>query len=540
MSSVSGYLPAIQYMCKMCHDLAGRNASAVEWQPAYMYNQNLDDMWAEYLRDDPDMVCFSVYLWNANATHQLAQRIREQHPHKTLILGGPDVQWRTHQQYLLDHPWYDYIVYGDPEHAFTRLLDHVIDGQDDPATIPNLIYLQDGSAIKTRHEVYRGELYHSHSPWLHCRDWVVRDSQRTWNMGLQPNAAWESDRGCPYDCSFCDWQMGLHHKVTRKKYDVLEEIQMFAELGIYINFANANFGMFQDDQQAMEKIWQLMSSGEYPRFSHADPSWAKLHKKQVHDIICQQHKYFGFVSVKPSLQTITPHVLENIDRPSIPWQEYKEMIVDLRQRYDQVHFYPQLIAGLPGETRESWDNNMIEFIGLAPLSSIICFHWHMLPNSPAYLSGYQERHQLKVLPSVIPYEDSHKVSAVSEGDSVADMLMASYNNPQPLSYACDIVWGSNSHDIDDALYMLIAAGMMIPMQQRTGADPARMRSTYRALRTPMWDRARRDGDLFRAQHERLGRMPAYVLHDGRVFQYFEAWNKPFSMELLLNRGASRP
>ena len=27
---------------------------------------------------------------------------------------------------------------------------------------------------------------------------------------------WETDRGCPFGCSFCDWSAGLHHKVTQK------------------------------------------------------------------------------------------------------------------------------------------------------------------------------------------------------------------------------------------------------------------------------------------------------------------------------------
>ena len=60
---------------------------------------------------------------------------------------------------------------------------------------------------------------------------------------------WETNRGCPFQCTFCDWGSATASKVSRFEMDRLErEIKWMAEKKIkYIFVCDANFGIQKRD-----------------------------------------------------------------------------------------------------------------------------------------------------------------------------------------------------------------------------------------------------------------------------------------------------
>jgi len=534
----ANYLPTIQYMMKMSCDLTCKNAKSLEWCQSYFDDQDDNRIWNAFLEDKPDIVCLSVYLWSSEILHYLARRIKDEYPETVVILGGPDIEWKTYEKYLQKYDYYDYMIYGDAEDAFPKLIDQLIDNHFQPRTIdlmniPNLMFLDHNKKpIKTKHEVYRNYIYKDYSPWLHCETEFRRDADTVISWSKQPAVAWETDRGCPYDCSFCDWQAGLHHKVIKKTYSAKDEIYLFAEKGCYISFNNANFGMFDEDAENIGLIWTLIASEKYPGLSAAEPSWAKMHKTRVHKIYVMYGEIFGKILIKPSLQSITEEVLENIERPSIPWPEYKKMVIDLKQHeHLPSEFYAELMVGLPGETRESWDAMLDEFIDLSPIKMLSTSVWHVLSNSPGSSPEYQEKHKMLILPSVAPMEDASErlnssflhrdkridFNQLSDDDIVQKMLNSTVEDA--ISYRANMVWSTYSSDVEDLLYMQWAAGIVVDLQRLSGGDTTATRKMFKQLKPMINERAAKDGEKFRHFYNKYGVMPHYMVYNGKLYNY---------------------
>ena len=525
------YLASINYILKMSHELTGKHPDQLEWLPPYSGLGNSSLMMEEYENSCPDIVCCGVYLWNQDALHEFVSIVKEKYPNTVTILGGPDVAWKTQQQYANDYPYHDYMIYGDSEAAFPQLIDNIIERKTssvDLINIPNLIFRdKKGTAIRTKHEIYKGSMYTDHSPWLHSRDDVVRDINAIKDTGVAAVVSWDSDRGCPYKCTFCDWSAGLHTKVTRKKYDAKDELQFFAEQGVRVSFMNANLGIYAGDADIMEFIWAAESSGKYPGFTAVTPSWAKVNKDRVHEIYQIQKKYFGYIVAKTSLQSITEEVLKNIDRPSIPWPEHKKMLLDLRKDEVPVHFYPELIVGLPGETRESWDHMMREFTDLYPIQDMYFSQWHILPNSPGFDKEYQKKMGMKIVRTAMPFDEVDLIDEGVSEDRMVQMLVQNEAWPstkEPIGYHYDLCLETYSSTFEDLMYMNIATGVMFQLQRL--ANPSVAKKMYDSYRPVMWEKAQRDVAKFRRYMQMYGGiMPLYLWHENKMWQYREAFFK---------------
>jgi len=523
------YLASVSYIMKMCHDLTGQHQDYVEWVPPYSDSPNADMLMEDFEKDLPSVIGLGIYLWNQVALHEFARRVKEKYPDTVVVLGGPDIEWKTAEEYTRLHPYYDYLVYGDGEEAFPRLLDALIEEKTSSVhlmTIPNLIFRdKKGELVRTKHEVYRGQMFTENSHWLYNRDDVIRDINEIKKKGIVPVAAWDSDRGCPYKCTFCDWSAGLHQKVTKKKYDTRDDIQFFAEQGIMMSFMNANFGIYDSDAEVMDFIWETMASKKYPGFVAVTPSWAKVNKDKVHRIYEMQAKHFDYILAKPSLQSISEEVLKNIERPSVPWPEHKEMLLSLRDRPNPVpvHFYADLMVGLPGETRASWDHMMLEFIDMYPVDDFYFAPWHILPNSPGFDKEYQKKLGMKVIKTAQPHDETHFTVYGYNEERMLEMLCTNeiYNDNEPIGYQYDMNWGSYSHDIEDQMYMIIATGVIFQLQRKARGDTAK--KAYNAIRSKMWDKAQREGEKMRRGLDKYGVMPFYNWHDNRMWQYRESW-----------------
>lgn len=517
------FTPVIQYMFQMAYELEGKYPNRLNWLPAYIWQSTKKEIWQAFVDAKPDIVCISMFLWSADILHYLAKRVREEYPETIIMLGGPEVNWKDPENFCKQYPYYDYIGYGDGEQTFINLIDAMFDNKTstiDLLNINNLIFKdKKGKVYCTPHELYKGKIYTHHSPWIHCKETFIRDCNRIRERtGNVPIVAWESDRGCPYNCSFCDWESGLHHKVIAKKYDHHAEIELFADQGCQISYNNANFGMFEKDLKSIEHIWTLEKAGKLA--SGAEPSWAKLHKNKVHEIYRKKGEIFGYIELKSCFQSITPEVLVNIDRPSTPWPEYKQMLIDIKKEHE-VRFYPDLMTGLPGETRQSWDAMMMEFMDLAPIWNIIASPWHMLPTAPGADSLYIKKHKLVVLPTITPMDDASTRTDLDWTGYTDEMIMqrmmqSAEKDELPISYKSDIVWEHYSASIEENVYMQYTV-LVLTSLTRVRNETDFLKKSYNYLKPYIWTRAQRDSEKFRKMLDKYGVLPFYVLVNNKLY-----------------------
>jgi len=208
-----------------------------------------------------DILCFSVYVWNRKRLMTLAANIKEIYPNLVICVGGPDIDSHTNSNFFPEHPYIDWAMYGEGETAFTSLLDHLAGYES------QLLNVVDNKGTVYPHQPFMDKNILKKSPYLEYRDEIAalaKDLKRDLNGSRQVLMVWETTKGCPYTCTFCDWSSGLHHKVRIWGKGELEanwkkELQFFSEVEeIEVVFwTNPNIGLTPQDPEIVDYWCEL-------------------------------------------------------------------------------------------------------------------------------------------------------------------------------------------------------------------------------------------------------------------------------------------
>jgi hypothetical protein len=390
------------WILKSWYKRHGKNLDKVNWLDAIHCNIELDEgkIKAIVENEKPDVICFGIYIWNYDLYSRLGKYIKENWPHIILIAGGPNVY--AHKELNLfwnNNPWVDIAIYGDGEEAFTTVVDTIIDASTVTQQANNISYIANNEPILEPFKRFKNADFNIVSPFIDNVDDVKFSINQI--KQVNPNFEiifnWEFTKGCPYACSFCDWSSGLHHKVTRKEYDWKLDLDLFSELCVSVRWVDANVGMYKDDINIIKYSHQLETNN--PKFKFVFNNLAKIQKKAVFEIV----NYIE--STQPgekvhnfAVQDKNTDVLENIDRPDIPWDEYKNYIVQTKNNHPNFKFDFELILGLPGQSLQIFAENMIEYMSVRP-NKLIGHLWCLLINSPSYNREYREKFDITVQPA---------------------------------------------------------------------------------------------------------------------------------------------
>lgn len=293
-----------------------------------------------------DIVAFSTYVWNHRYNYALARRIKEINPRVTIIVGGPEPAIEDPALFEKE-PFIDLVIKSEGEITFKRILE---DFETDHAHIPGLLINQPSGMINTGDGSRIDNLDQLPSPYLTgIFDQIIKD-----NPDVIWNATLETNRGCPYQCTFCDWGSLTYNKV--KKFDinrVYNELEWIGAHCGFVTITDANFGMFVERDNAItDKLIEVQK--KYGKLTSFSMTWAKNQKNEVVDIVkklIQETPNFG-QGLTVSVQSMDHDVLENVKRKNLDQHKIDE-IFDLCDR-NNIPVYTELILGLPGETVESW------------------------------------------------------------------------------------------------------------------------------------------------------------------------------------------
>jgi len=343
--------------------------------------------------DGVDIVGFSAYVWNFNISTSIARRLKERSPNTLIIFGGPHVPDHA-QEFLTEHPYVDIAVHGEGERTFMRLLDAYPENhwQD----IPGISFLDDaGRFVHTPPEPRIRELMEIPSPFLTgTLDQIIKENpDETW-IGL-----WETNRGCPFSCSFCDWGSATAAKVGKFDIERLnKEVDWFARQRIeYIFCCDANFGIQKRDVDIAEYVAACKKSTGYPHaLSVQNTKNATERAYLTQKILADAGLNKG---VALSMQTVDMPTLENIGRKNIAIETYME----LQRRFtnDGIETYSDLILGLPGETYETFAAGVEQLIESGQHNRIQFNNLSVLPNAEMGSPDYQKRHGMKLVETEI-------------------------------------------------------------------------------------------------------------------------------------------
>jgi tRNA A37 methylthiotransferase MiaB len=368
-----------------------------------------------------NIVAFSVYVWNHNYNYALAARIKEINPDVLIVIGGPEPAI-TDPDIFRKNPWMDLVVCYEGEITFKRILETY--HSKDWESVAGLLINRNGEAVKTNDAVRIEELGEVPSPYLSgiFDDLIAKHPEITWQGTLETN------RGCPFACTFCDWGSLTYNKVKQFGLErVFAELEWMATHNFdWISITDANFGMFPErDNMIADKIIECQEKYGSPRtFSVA---WAKNQKKEVIDIVKKLLDSKGFnQGLTLSVQSLDLDVLENIRRKNMEMNKLEEVFSLCDQR--NIPAYTELILGLPGETLESWKKNFYHLYDLNQHTGITVFQAQLLENAEMNLLQ-KKLFKITSQPVTDYFAGSYSVEHIEES---IDVITGTKDMPTPL------------------------------------------------------------------------------------------------------------
>src|SRR3990172_7357013 len=158
---------------------------------------------------DVNIAAFSADVWNIRISLEIARRLKAANPDVLIVFGGPQVPDQP-ESFLRQHPFIDVAVHNEGERTFLHLLEAF--PSRDWKDIPGISYLdRDQNIVRYPNGPRFRDLDEVPSPFLEGKfDALIEaNPEENW-IGL-----WETNRGCPFQCTLCDWGSATAAKVTR-------------------------------------------------------------------------------------------------------------------------------------------------------------------------------------------------------------------------------------------------------------------------------------------------------------------------------------
>ncbi len=313
---------------------------------------------------------FSFYTWNAAEFLELARQLKAVMPELLVIAGGPHVQ---QAEDYLGVEAIDVVFLGEAEVTFQEFLDCAERSQW--RDINGLAYM-DGDTIATTPERARcGELDRFPSPLDVLQ---LTDEQ---GRPLYESIAYETSRGCPFKCAFCEWGTGaiggrMYQWSLERVRDDWERIVAAGIKDIWL--ADSNFGALKQDLEKTRILVDLKDRTGLP-VSFAT-SWSKKHSRQVQEIALLLHSRQLLPHYQLALQTLTPEALRLSNRQNMSSNEYKPIAKSMSEQ--GVPIAAELIWGLPGDNLGDFEHNLDELLATFP--NINIFGYTLLPGTEFY------------------------------------------------------------------------------------------------------------------------------------------------------------
>jgi len=336
---------------------------------------------------EPDIVCASCYVWNHNQHARIAEKVKERYPHCTVIFGGPHVP-EDPASYFSEYPDVDVLVHGEGEIPFRRLLIELLEASPNLQKIEGLTLNQNHTPIKTPGSAQLPKNLPIPSPYLKgFFDHFLREGDSA------KIALWETNRGCPYACSFCDWGVRTLNKLRRHDLEkTLREIDYMGTHAVEdIYISDCNFGILQRDLLLARKLVESRKKYGYPK--RVRIQFAKNSNDTVFKISKLLHDNDMLWGTTLSMQSLDMNVLEAVNRRHIGIENYKK----LKDRYLEagIPTYTELILGLPLETRDSFINGICSLFDIGIHDDIRVFELALLPNAPISRREERKRYDLQ-------------------------------------------------------------------------------------------------------------------------------------------------
>lgn len=335
--------------------------------------------------EEPYFVGFSTYIWNMEYNRIFAKKLKEKYPDVIIAFGGHNV--KPDGSDLNDIPEADVIMHGEGEEVFKNLLLSLANG-DSLRKVSGISYRAEGAIISTP-AGEPADIASFPSPYTEGYfDDIIKDPE------ILPSIVWETNRGCPNRCAFCDWG-SLKSKLRQFPMErIRAELDWMAENKIeYVYCADSNFGIYPRDTEIADMIIAYNEKYGYPKVFRTN--YTKNKDDVVFEISSKLINRRIGKSPTLSFQSLSPDVLEKIGRNNMDLVNFKRLMA--RYSEAKVPVFSELILGLPGETYDSFTDGICDLIESNQHTALGIYPCELLPNSRMGSREYCEKYGIRTV-----------------------------------------------------------------------------------------------------------------------------------------------
>ncbi len=394
----------------------------------YTVDNSADFISEDICRNIPDMIGFSIYLWNRHLALTTCRIIKAKFPAVLLFAGGPEAT--ALPLILLDCAPFDFVIKGEGEIVLTEVMSRLLNCNT-LEDIPG-VFLKGAKANPGKDQQPVMNLDALPSPFL----------TGTIDPSRYSGLLWELSRGCPFKCGFCFESRGVAGVRQISLERIRKELELFEEKKVTQVFVLDP--TFNSDIKRAKKILHMILKIA-PLIHFTFEIRAEFIDSEIAGFFARIH-----CSLQVGLESAGREVLANVNR-TIDTVKYAEKIALLNSA--GAIFGLDLIYGLPGDTPDGFKESLNYALGLQP-NHLDIFPLAVIPGTALY--DQAESFSLNCL------KDAPYTLISSPGFSESEMTRA-----ESLKNACEIFYNRGG-----------ATGWMFMVLETLDIDPVGFLSDF--------------------------------------------------------------
>lgn len=351
----------------------------------YTINQIQDDILKDIYLEQPDVICFSCYIWNISFVKELVPDLKKILPHVDFWAGGPEVSYDA-VEFLKKNPAFFGVMVGEGEETFHELAGYYIERKpENLKEIRGVAFHDETKVPDIVHTGWRELMDLSKVPFAYS------------NLTEFKNRIiyYESSRGCPFSCSYC--LSSIDKKLRFRDIELVKnELQFFIDNKVpQVKFVDRTFNCKHDHAMA---IWRYITEHDNGITNFHFEISADLLREE--ELALMKTMRPGLIQLEIGVQSTNPQTIKAIRR-TMDFEKLKG-IVEQIHGFGNIHQHLDLIAGLPYEGYDSFHKSFCDVYALRPEQFQLGFlkvlkGSHMMEMTGEYQILYKDREPYEVL-----------------------------------------------------------------------------------------------------------------------------------------------
>ena len=351
----------------------------------YTINQIQDDILKDIYLEQPDVICFSCYIWNISFVKELVPDLKKILPHVDFWAGGPEASYDA-VEFLKKNPAFFGVMVGEGEETFHELAGYYIERKpENLKEIRGVAFHDETKVPDIVHTGWRELMDLSKVPFAYS------------NLTEFKNRIiyYESSRGCPFSCSYC--LSSIDKKLRFRDIELVKkELQFFIDNKVpQVKFVDRTFNCKHDHAMA---IWRYITEHDNGITNFHFEISADLLREE--ELALMKTMRPGLIQLEIGVQSTNPQTIKAIRR-TMDFEKLKGIVEQIHS-FGNIHQHLDLIAGLPYEGYESFHKSFCDVYALRPEQFQLGFlkvlkGSHMMEMTGEYQILYKDREPYEVL-----------------------------------------------------------------------------------------------------------------------------------------------